>query len=505
MARARKQVDARILLGDCIAVMQSLDAETVDAVVCDPPYGIEFMGRDWDKFIPHDEVEMHPRWKDAKRTDPSETHWGDPADPKHGKLPSYGGRRTSYQCQKCGKRDAFRNPHKCGDEADWRSVPSYAGASPDVLAFEQFSKAWATEAYRVLKPGGHLLAFGATRMYHRLAAGIEDAGFEIRDSLHWIYGSGFPKSLDVSKQIDKKAGAERPDRVTEPMKNTIYSPEVLVVNAGTPVTEEAQQWEGWGTALKPAHEPIVMARKPLAGTVTETVLAYGTGALNIDAARPEGEPGSHAVERPKGKTDGATNFPPSATVREEVAGGRWPANILLAHLPECEGYGASNTDVLCAPGCPVAELNEASGHSASPVGEVEYSQPSAPATPGDVNPDSAATRRVVTATGYGDAGGAARFFYIAKPRKRERIGGTIRNLHPTVKPIDLMRHLVRLVTPPGGIVLDPFLGSGTTGCAAMIEGFRFVGIENDSASHETSLARIADYAFAHGRTRPASS
>jgi site-specific DNA-methyltransferase (adenine-specific) len=468
MARPRRAAppDARILLGDCIAVMATLPDESVDAVVTDPPYGIEFMGRDWDRFIPHDEVEMHPRWANAERADPSKSNWGDPGDAKHGKLPSFGGRRTSYQCQTCGKRDAFRNPHKCGDKADWRAVPSYAGASPDVLAFEQFSKAWAAEAYRVLKPGGHLLAFGATRMYHRLAAGVEDAGFEIRDSLHWIYGSGFPKSLDVSKQIDKSAGAERPDRVVSDYGgNEVFSPTKAPIAKGTPVTPEAQQWDGWGTALKPAHEPIVMARKPLAGTVTETVLAYGTGALNIDAARPGGEPGSHAVERPKGKTDGATDFPPSATVREAVDAGRWPANVLLAHLPDCEGNGARHTATLCAPGCPVAELNEADA----------------------------------------DDGGAARFFYIAKPRRRERIGGTTRNLHPTVKPIELMRHLVRLVTPPGGLVLDPFLGSGTTGCAAMMEGFRFVGIENDPASHETSLARISDYAFAHGRARPASS
>lgn len=726
--------DARILLGDCIAVMQTLEAESIDAVVCDPPYGIEFMGRDWDKFIPHDEVEMSPRWAHAQRGDPSETHWGDGEAPKYGKLPSFGGRRTSFQCQGCGKRDAFRNPHKCDAEGktDWRVVPSYAGASPDVLAFEQFSKAWATEAYRVLKPGGHLLAFGATRMYHRLAAGIEDAGFEIRDSLHWIYGSGFPKSLDVSKSIDAKAGVERPDRVTSDYgSNEVFSATKSPVNKGTPVTEDAKKWDGWGTALKPAHEPIVMARKPLSGTVAETVVAHGTGALNIDATRPGGEPGSHAVERPKGPTDGATDFPASATVREPVEGGRWPANIILSHLPDCEGSGPTHTEVLCAPcqdvlvercdmpdgstfdvlaaeegivlaalnaalrdlpagsrssgngnaqaseptrarpassptdsqggcpacprsgdalarldaeddrghalqladalalfldlgpspehspagrshvlpssdaslppsqpdsthpsrtaeasppasplesagrnartepletssdgpsdskpasstcegapssratsspeepgsdrhtrctadlcrpaaarllrevgrhlplrlvsltyrtGCPVAELNEASGTSASRRAEMPL-----PIAPGDARGEGHGDREASSVRGYDDVGGAARFFYIAKPRRRERIGGTIRNLHPTVKPIDLMRHLVRLVTPPGGTVLDPFLGSGSTGCAAMAEGVSFIGIENDPASHETSLARIADYAHGYERERP---
>lgn len=493
--------DARILHGDCIAVMATLEAESVDAVVCDPPYGIEFMGRDWDKFIPHDEVEMHPRWKNAQRADPSEANWGDSDDPKHGKLPSYGGRRTSFQCQKCLKRDAFRNPHACGDEADWRAVPSYAGASPDVLAFEQFSKAWAEQAYRVLKPGGHLLAFGATRMYHRLACGIEDAGFEVRDSLHWIYGSGFPKSLDVSRAIDDKLGAERTDRVTSDYgSNEVFSATKSPIEKGTPVTPEAKQWDGWGTALKPGHEPIILARKPLAGTVTENILGHGVGGLNVGACRIGETGGTHALERPKTPTGGATTFPASATVREQLDAGRWPVNVLLAHLPDCEGNGATHTDVLCAPGCPVAELNEASGESASQRAAMPL-----PIAPGDARGESHGERDAVTVRGYDDEGGAARFFYIAKPRRRERIGGTIRNLHPTVKPIDLMRHLVRLVTPPGGVVLDPFLGSGTTGCAAMAEGFRFIGIENDETSLQTALARVSDYAFAHGREKPETS
>lgn len=505
VAKKADPLAARVLLGDCIAVMATLEAESVDAVVCDPPYGIEFMGRDWDKFIPHDEVEMSPRWANAERADPSTANWGDADDPKHGKLPSYGGRRTSFQCQKCGKRDAFRNPHACGDEADWRSVPSYAGASPDVLAFEKFSQAWAEQAYRILKPGGHLLAFGATRMYHRLAAGIEDAGFEIRDSLHWIYGSGFPKSLDVSKAIDKKAGAERPDRVTsEYGGNDVFSPTKSPIDKGTPVTPEAQQWDGWGTALKPAHEPIVMARKPLAGTVTETVLAHGTGALNIQASRVEGTVTATKMPRFGSGSDGEAMLG-NREGAEQVdwtadAAGRWPTNVLLAHLPECEGNGARHTEVLCAPGCPVAELNEASGERTSRRADMPL--PVTPGIPKLGEPTENRPGGESTVRGYDDVGGAARFFYIAKPRRRERIGGTTRNLHPTVKPIDLMRHLVRLVTPPGGIIVDPFLGSGSTGCAAMVEGFRFIGIENDPDSHGTSLERIGDYAFANERPRP---
>lgn len=825
---------SRIILGDSLKVLATLEAESIDAVVCDPPYGIEFMGKDWDTFIPHDEVEMHPRWADAKRSDPTTANWGDGTSERYGKLPSYGGTRNSFQCQTCGKRDAFRNPHKCGDDADWRKVPSYAGASPDVLAFEQFSKAWGVAAYRVLKPGGHLLAFGGSRMYHRLACGIEDAGFEIRDCLMWIYGcltpdvevltaagwrlgidvsegdeiaqwdpateeitlapvqqtfrapytgpmrvlrnadtdqvvtpnhrvfhktrqrkmeaghrrswwpdgwdvseasevtrhqptklpvagfadgpgiggvryaellafvwteggfdgkgtgvriyqsvsakvdthkrigrlvdrlvpyakkydrervyesrvrgavlsaetcwfftgemaarvrrdlpgkqptydllwrmtlaekvafldaamagdgsgssfeqkgrdplewfqtlthligwsarvrmrseratgacslrrsrttemqarhfkaaydahydgdvwcvsvptgafiarrnglvfvtgnSGFPKSLDVSKAIDGKLGAVREDRVVSgPANNQVFSPSQTVENPGEPVTAAAAAaaWEGWGTALKPAHEPIVVARKPLSGTVAETVLAHGTGALNIGGCRVGDVGGAQAVPGTRGKPQGSTDFPGRA---EMVAldAGRWPANVMLAHLPECDGSGPDNTDVLCAPGCPVAELNEASGSSRSP----EVSRPRScwlrRIAVGDQPPASGDNRRTQLAYGYGDEGGAARFFYIAKPRRKEKVGGVVRNLHPTVKPVDLMRWLVRLVTPPGGVILDPFLGSGSTGCAAMAEGFRFIGVEREEPSFDTALARVSDWAFAHGQPAP---
>lgn len=371
---------ARLILGESIEVMRTLDEASVDAIVCDPPYSLGFMGKTWD------------------------THRG----PK---------------------------------------------------GFQDWCEAWATEAFRVLKPGGHLLAFGGTRTYHRLATGLEDAGFEIRDSLHWIYGSGFPKALDVSKAIDQSLGVERSDRVVSgPGENKVFSPTQSVKNPGIPVTAAAAAWEGWSTGLKPAHEPIVMARKPILGTVVENVLEHGTGALHIASTRVGKDGGASAVPGSRSKVDGSTNFPGRAEM-VSLDAGRWPANVLLAHLASCEGSGSEHTESLCAPGCPVAELN------ASQVG-------------------------------------AARFFYIAKPRARERIGGTIRNLHPTVKPIDLMRHLVRLVTPPDGLVLDPFLGSGTTGCAAISEGFRFLGIEMEPASYDTSFARISDYAFACGRPKP---
>lgn len=358
---------------------------------------------------------------------------------------------------------------------------------------------------RVLKPGGHLLAFGGTRTYHRMAVAIEDAGFEIRDSLHWIYGSGFPKSLDVSKGIDKAAGVER--EVTREASRPLAPGDVISFDQRSsterddPVTPAATAWQGWGTALKPAHEPIILARKPLSGTVVETVLAHGTGAINVRGCAVGVEGGTRQVVAKEGPTGReATSYGASigsAPGGNEDAGGRWPANLVLSHLAECEGNGASHTDVLCAPGCPVAELNEMSGEGAAGAHPAHRG-----VSIGDGNIYGGGGETHSGIRVQLEGGGAARFFYIAKPRRRERIGGTIRNLHPTVKPVDLMRWLVRLTTPLGGIVLDPFAGSGTTGCAAMVEGARFIGIEQDADSHATALARVSDYAFKYGRERP---
>lgn len=308
------------------------------------------------------------------------------------------------------------------------------------------------EALRVLKPGGHLLAFGGTRTYHRMTCAIEDAGFEVRDSIHWIYGSGFPKSLDVSKAIDKAAGAEREvigvSSVTGERRNAGSEKygggngipqSVNLITA--PVTDAAKQWSGWGTALKPAHEPIVVARKPLDGTVAANVLEHETGAINVDACR---------VGKPIG---------------------RWPANIVLGHSPDCEDE--------CAEGCAVAEMDRQSGDRPSqPFREnVAF---------GSVFPLSKRS-----AGGYSDTGGASRFFpcfrYQAKASKRDRGDG---NTHPTVKPVELMRWLVRLVTPPGGLVLDPFTGSGTTGVACVREGFDFVGLELLDSHADIARRRI---------------
>ena len=388
--------------GDNRAVLKTMDDNSVDSIVCDPPYELGFMGKRWDA----------------------------------------------------------------------------SGIAYDTTL-------WA-ECLRVLKPGGHLIAFGGTRTYHRMTVAIEDAGFEIRDSIIWMYGSGFPKSLDVSKAIDKQAGAEREVVGSKHGANLLksnafanraingHNPSVPIT---APATPEAQQWHGWGTALKPAHEPAVLARKPLTGTVADNVLTWGVGALNIDGSRveydgkaPTGSGSDNNLIYGHRKGNGGNETSPL---------GRWPANVILdEHAAEA--------------------LDEQSGHSVSKSGGKSGSN----ANPMSWNESNVDRPRV----GHNDSGGVSRFFYIAKASRAEREAGlegmqeksvliysekkqgalpqqtpsvpsSRANHHPTVKPIALMRHLVRLVTPKGGVVLDPFMGSGSTGCAAMLEAMRFVGID----------------------------
>lgn len=297
------------------------------------------------------------------------------------------------------------------------------------------------EAWRVLKPGGHLLAFGGTRTVHRLTCAIEDAGFEIRDGIDWLYGSGFPKSLNLG--------------------------------------------DGRGTALKPAREPIVVARKPLAGTVAANVQQYGTGALNIDACRvATGDVLSGSGKAPL--SFGGANHRPyhdrEARPAVQHDAGRWPANVVLSHAPDCAET--------CLPGCPVAELDAQSGVSASPpAGNVI-----APRGRRSGSMENPMRGDVPLMNGYGDSGGASRFFPVfryqakAPTRERPKVDGIA---HPTVKPLALMRWLVRLVTPTGGTVLDPFLGSGTTLEACELEGFHCVGIEREATYLPLIEARIA--------------
>jgi DNA modification methylase len=422
-------------LGDCLVLLKSLPDNSVDAVVTDPPYELGFMGKKWDASGIAYNVDL------------------------------------------------------------WREV------------------------LRVLKPGGHLLSFGGTRTYHRMTCAIEDAGFEIRDSLHWMYGTGFPKSLNISKAIDNAAGVEREvigankwaSNAGAPGGNHVYVAQTHSLVDTAPSTVEAKQWDGWGTALKPGHEPIVLARKPLIGTVATNVLAHGTGGLNIDGSRI-GIQTFDDYGRSSARADGSIHNGSShdelkfgyGTDKQQNSSdlGRWPANVIL------------DEDA-------AAELDQQSGVSKSTGGQNGnkngigssgiYGKYQGVVKDGD--------------PGLGDTGGASRFFYVAKPSRKERDAGCeqlplksagevtggreegsagldnpragagrtsgARNFHPTVKPIALMRHLVKLITPPNGVVLDPFLGSGTTGCAAVLEGFRFMGFDLTEDYLRIAEARIA--------------
>jgi hypothetical protein len=434
-------------------------------------------------------------------------------------------------------------------------------------------------AFDALKPGGHLVAFGGTRTAHRMTCAIEDAGFEIRDTLAWLYGSGFPKSLDVSKAIDRvvprlemfrpfaahyaerrraeglthsqicaageffgehnHGGAsvnwERGHNVPTPAQWAVLQPllglsdewaslierveaerEHLGTSVGTArpgiptlggrttrrefaitgaATDAARQWEGWGTALKPCHEPIILARKPLSGTVAANVLEHGTGALNIDGCRV-------------GVGDEVTARPPLSTREHE--GYRRPWNDDLAARAACEkrrdaahdrrqqlGRWPGNVVLGCAceeehePGCAVRLLDEQSGTRTS--GKAHVLRRGATTGRGMGYGSSAAG----DATGalYGDTGGASRFFYAAKASRSERThGGCVNNPHPTVKPLALIRWLCRLITPAGGRVLDPFAGSGTTWPACMAEGFSFTGVELLPEHAEIIYGRAREHA-----------
>jgi site-specific DNA-methyltransferase (adenine-specific) len=404
----------------------------VDAIVTDPPYGLSFMGKNWDHGVP--------------------------------------------------------------GVAFWR------------------------EALRVAKPGAHLLAFGGTRTFHRLAVAIEDAGWEIRDCVMWVYGNGFPKSHDASKAIDKAAGAKR-RRLGSKIELGVWggskggpgahegwkrpwmeNPDSDAYHVTAPATDAARQWDGWGTALKPAWEPVIVARKPMPGTVAENVLAWGTGAINVDGCRVEG-----AYEtRDRNTNGGASMFGTGSGGGAFLpTSGRWPANVIhdgsdevLALFPQGTSPQRRKTKRSGE-----KELGEGKQFSGGFSGQPEVY------------------------IGYGDTGSAARFFYCAKASKADRDEGLdgfekqdtsvgdrrpsgsmsqrihadegrpdtkARNHHPTVKPTDLMRYLCRLVTPPGGTVLDPFCGSGSTGKAAVLEGFGFIGIDMESEYVEIAAARI-DY------------
>ncbi len=415
-----------LLHADCRAVMANMADDSVDSIVTDPPYHLTSI---------------------VKRFGPE------------GAKPAQHGTDGAYA----------------------RASRGFMGQTWDGgdVAFDP--SLWA-EVLRVLKPGGHLLAFSGSRTYHRMAVAIEDAGFEIRDQIMWLYGSGFPKSLDVSKAIDKAAGAERAvvGVKTEPNgRNRLDEARGVTDNktwgAGqsgftesvekrlitAPATPEAQQWEGWGTALKPAHEPIVLARKPLIGTVAGNVLAHGVGGLNIDGCRVPVSDAAYAANcsGDRGHADNRSRdagFAMGCGSAHDA--GRFPANVMhdgsdevVAGFPDTKTHGGG-------------VRNSAAGMFGGMGAGGES--------------------RVAGA----NSGSAARFFYCAKASKADRGDG---NVHPTVKPTALMRYLCRLITPPGGVVFDPFTGSGSTGKAAMLEGFRFIGAEMTDEYIPIARARIA--------------
>jgi DNA modification methylase len=353
----------------------------------------------------------------------------------------------------------------------------FMGKSWDASGIANNSEMW-SECLRVLKPGGYLLSFSATRTYHRMAVAIEDSGFEIRDMIEWVYGSGFPKSLNIGKAVDKLQGNEREVVGKEKGAGTTGDNQVgnqtfVAKNQyedGThDITKGTSEWEGWGTALKPAHEPICMARKPLAEkTVAENVLKYGTGGINIDESRVESD--NPPKERPvlshhkSYKEASNTGFLGGSEKpkKEFISGqGRFPANLIHDNSEEVRE---------CFPETKSGAMNSiAKANQYNTYGKMYERQ----------------------VTNQASEGNASRFFksiiYQAKASKSER--GTA-NSHPTVKPVALMEYLIKMVTPTNGIVLDPFMGSGSTGVACVLNDFEFVGIDLDKDYCEIARARI---------------
>jgi DNA modification methylase len=419
--------------GDCLDVLAELPDASVDSVVTDPPYGLEFMGKDWDA-----------PWKSD-----GENLWA-----TRDKSEDLSGKSSSPFLA------AAVNKYRAG------------------LPFQSWCQQWATECLRVLKPGGHLLAFGGTRTWHRLACAVEDAGFEIRDSIAWLYGSGFPKSLNVSKAIDRAAGELEPEGTAFTVAGYSHNPDKLLHTAPSagyvppdPVTDDAKRWQGWGTALKPAFEPIVVGRKPLSSTVAGNVLTHGVGALNIDGCRVAHDEAvkttSRSAPRYSGTTmNGGKVGGEQSTVASADPAGRWPSNVAI--------------DPDTAEG-----IDRQSGISRSHGGGLGTGSRK-PSTGVPFVPGIATTEHL-------DEGGASRFFptfrYQAKAPTDERptANGVA---HPTVKPLELMRWLVRLVTPPGGLVLEPFAGSGTTAEAAIHEHMRCIAIERETDYLPLIVARL---------------
>lgn len=454
-----------LICADCLDAMRRMEPDTFDAIVTDPPYGLSFMGKEWDSF-----------GCDTRQ----------PGDGHYTKVDNPNGRsKVRY-----GYGNKLRD-----------SMASFQEAMTPVF----------TEALRVSKPGAHLLCFGGTRTYHRMACAIEDAGWEVRDCIMWVYGSGFPKSMDVAKAIDKASGyvgeviGERTVDVGMQGGNMHAGRKQQQQQQVRSLSEQASEWKGWGTALKPAWEPIVIARKPLDGTVANNVLTWGCGAMNIDACRvPVGIDDEVFVKNPHTKSKGSDAYGTNcygkynATNRDyDPSNGRFPANLahdgsddVLMLFPDtgkssggggvkyvgkdvyCGGYTGKNYEGNVGMGD--------SGNAGRYFNTFRAGEDSADRTYADKGGTNFAAKPGMRR----ESTSADRFFYCAKASKADRGEG---NDHPTVKPNRLMRWLVRLVCPRGGVVLDPFMGSGSTGVACLDEGMRFVGIDRDE--HYVDIAR----------------
>ena len=412
--------------GDCLEVLKTIPDNSIDSVVTDPPYHLTSI---------------------VKR-------FG-----KEGSAPAQFGKDGAYS----------------------RASKGFMGKEWDGGDIAFRTDVW-SECLRVLKPGGHLLAFSHSRTYHRMAVAIEDSGFDIRDQIMWIYGSGFPKSHNIGKAIDKIQGNEREVVGDNPNHRTTSGLLELGFQDGresSTITKGNSDWEGWGTALKPAHEPIVMARKPLSEkSIAENVIKWGTGGINIDECRI---PANWEDERPpswfnsgKSKSGEPTYGGNLKTLTDSTLGerlndgGRFPANIILD-----EEAGKV--------------LDEQSGERGNGwkknYGKEDY----------EGLQYSSSTQQCVFGGGYSgkntysDKGGASRFFYCPKTSKKEKGD---ENNHPTVKPLKLMEYLIKLVTPKGGVVMDCFMGSGSTGVAARNLGFKFIGIEREQEYMDIAKQRI---------------
>ena len=400
----------KIINGNSLDVLETFEENSIDAIITDPPYELNFMGKGWDRSGIAYNVEL---WK---------------------------------------------------------------------------------KALRVLKHGGYLLAFGGTRTYHRIACAIEDAGFEIRDCIMWLYGSGFPKSLNIGLAIDKKNGVESEivGTVNAPDLQDVGTQQKALGNGHIQsfgqienakriqyeIKKASNEWDGWGTALKPAYEPIIVARKPVEKTVIDNVLKWGVGGINIDECRVPLE-NEEKIETGRNgrKTKPMFCFGELQNGETEFQdNGRFPANVIHDGSEEV-----------------ISGMPDSNGSQGKPFVSTDYKEKETATnfTRGDFNP-------------YNDSGSASRYFYCAKASKKDRDGGLLinndKNIHPTVKPVELMEYLVKLVAPKGATILDIFNGSGSTGKAVMFENrerdanYKYIGIELDPEYCKISEARI-DYAL----------